>query len=50
MKILRRIFFLFVGRQAYTKNSKGKLWKNNYFIKNGYVNKGEMIFTKGDIR
>lgn len=44
MNILRRIFYVFFGKKAHSKNSHGKLYKGMYYVRKGSVGKGDMLF------
>ena len=44
MKILRRILCYFFGKKAYSKDSCGKIYKGRYYVRKGYVEKGDMVF------
>ncbi len=46
MKFIKKLVIKILGKSAYTKNSKEKLYKGEYFAIKGKVNMGDLIFIK----
>ena len=44
MKIINRMIFFLLGKKAYSKKSKGRIWRGKYFVSKGRIDKGEIIF------